>query len=85
MNNSLVDRRSPLGVFPGKPTPKLYDRLVELLRTRRYSRRTEQAYIPLRKEPSTGLWEPSACGKRYYEEIRQGERLARQRFSPNRS
>ena len=34
MNNSPVDRRSPLGLFPGEPTPRLYDRLVEVLRIR---------------------------------------------------
>jgi site-specific recombinase XerC len=45
MNNSPGDRRSPLGLFPGQPTPRLYDRVVEVLRTRHYSRRTEQAYI----------------------------------------
>jgi integrase len=45
MNNSPADRRSPLGLFPGEPTPRLYDRVVEVLRTRHYSRRTEQAYI----------------------------------------
>jgi hypothetical protein len=32
-------------MFPGQPTPRLYDRVVEVLRTRHYSRRTEQAYI----------------------------------------
>jgi site-specific recombinase XerD len=32
-------------MFPGQPTPRLYDRMVEVLRTRHYSRRTEQAYI----------------------------------------
>jgi len=45
MNNPTVLRRSPLGVFPGQPTPRLYDRVVEALRTRHYSRRTEEAYI----------------------------------------
>jgi site-specific recombinase XerD len=34
-----------LGLFPGKPTPRLYDRVVEALRTRHYSRRTEEAYL----------------------------------------
>jgi site-specific recombinase XerC len=34
-----------LGLFPGEPTPRLYDRVVEVLRTRHCSRRTEQAYI----------------------------------------
>jgi site-specific recombinase XerC len=45
MNNSPAARRSPFGVFPGDLTPRLYDRVVEVLRTRHYSRRTEQAYI----------------------------------------
>ena len=30
---------------PGQPAPRLYDRVVEALRTLHYSRRTEQAYI----------------------------------------
>ena len=34
-----------MGLFPGEPTPRLYDRAVETLRTPHYSRRTEQAYI----------------------------------------
>ena len=35
MNNSLANRRSPLGaVFPGQPIPRLYDRAVDCLRTR---------------------------------------------------
>ena len=45
MNNSPADRRSPLGLFPGQLTPKLYDGAVEVLRTRHCSRRTEQAYL----------------------------------------
>jgi len=45
MNDSLADRQLPMGLFPGQPTPRLYDRVVEALRTRHYSRRTEQAYI----------------------------------------
>ncbi len=45
MNNSTGDRRSPLGLFPRQPTPKLYDRVVEVLRTRHYSRRAEEAYL----------------------------------------
>jgi hypothetical protein len=34
-----------LGLFLGEPNPRLYDRVVEVLRTRHYSRRTEQACI----------------------------------------
>jgi len=45
MNNSPADRRSPLGLFPGEPIPRLYDRVVGVLRTPHYSRRTEPAYI----------------------------------------
>ena len=45
MNNSTAHRRSPLGLFPGQPAPRLYDRVVEVLRTRHYSRRTEEAYL----------------------------------------
>ena len=45
MNNSTRERRSPLGCFPGQPTPRLYDRVVEVLRARHYSRRTEEAYV----------------------------------------
>ena len=30
-----------MGLFPGQPAPRLYDHLVEVLRTRHYSRRTE--------------------------------------------
>ena len=35
----------PLGLFPGKPTPRLYDAVIEAMRVRHYSRRTEQAYV----------------------------------------
>ncbi|MBI3281991.1 MAG: phage integrase N-terminal SAM-like domain-containing protein [Acidobacteria bacterium] len=45
MNDFAADRRSPLGLFPGQPRPRLYDCVVEALRTRHYSRRTEQAYL----------------------------------------
>jgi len=45
MNNPSTLRRSPLGMFPGQPTPRLYHRVVEVLPTRHYSRRTEQACI----------------------------------------
>ena len=45
MSNSTVYRQSPLGLFPGQPPPRLYDRVVEVLRSRHYSRRTEEAYI----------------------------------------
>ena len=45
MNNSPADRRSPLGLFPGEPTARLYDRLVEVPRTQHYSLRSEEAYL----------------------------------------
>jgi site-specific recombinase XerC len=34
-----------LALFAGEPTARLYDRVVEVLRTRHYSRRAEQTYI----------------------------------------
>ena len=45
MNNPGGEPRSPLGFFPGQPAPRLYDRVVEVLRARHYSRRTEEAYV----------------------------------------
>jgi hypothetical protein len=45
MNDSAADRRPPLGLFPGESALRLYDRVVEVLRARRYSRRTEEAYL----------------------------------------
>ena len=45
MNNFVADRRSLLGLFPGQPAPRLYDRVVEVLRTWHYSRGTEEAYL----------------------------------------
>ncbi|MBK9169665.1 MAG: integron integrase [Bryobacterales bacterium] len=44
MSNSAERRRSPLGLFPGQPTRRLCDCLVEAPRSRRSSRRTEEAY-----------------------------------------
>lgn len=35
----------PLGLFPGQPRPRLYDRVVEVLRGPHYSRKTEKAYV----------------------------------------
>lgn len=34
-----------LGLFPGQSSPRLYDRIIEVLRVRHYSRRTEEAYV----------------------------------------
>jgi len=45
MKNSIRGHRSSLGCFPGQPTPRLYDRVVEVLRAPRYSRRNEEAYV----------------------------------------
>ena len=45
MTYSTAYLRSPLGLLPGQPAPRLYDRVVEVLRTRHYSRRTEEAYV----------------------------------------
>ena len=45
MTTIAQQRRSPLRLFPDKPAPRLYDRMVEVLRVRHYSRRTEEAYI----------------------------------------
>ncbi len=39
------NRRSPLGLFPDKPVPRLNDRMIEVLRFHHDSRRTEQAYV----------------------------------------
>ncbi len=47
MNDVAAPRQSPLGVFPGQPSPRLYDCLVEGLRSRHYSRRAEEAYLQL--------------------------------------
>jgi integron integrase len=45
MPTTTQQRRSPLGLFSDKPAPRLYDRTVEVLRVRHYSRRTEEAYV----------------------------------------
>ena len=44
INNSTRECSSPLGCLRGQPTPKLYDRVVEVPRAPHYSRRTEEAY-----------------------------------------
>jgi integrase len=38
-------RRSPLGLFPDQPLPRLYDRIIEVFRVHHYSGRTEEAYV----------------------------------------
>jgi hypothetical protein len=45
MNNFTAYRRTPLGLYPGQPAPRLYDRVLEVLRARHYSSRTEEAYL----------------------------------------
>jgi hypothetical protein len=45
MAKLVHQRRTPLGLFPDKPVPRLYDRIIAVLRVRHYSRRTEEAYI----------------------------------------
>lgn len=45
MHNALTQLRSPLGLFPDRPAPRLHDRTIEVLCVRRYSRRTEEADI----------------------------------------
>ena len=45
MKPAASRQRNPLGLFPDKPTPRLYDRVVGVLRVRHDSRRTEEAYV----------------------------------------
>ncbi|MCA9265744.1 MAG: integron integrase [Planctomycetales bacterium] len=40
-----VEPTRPLGLFTENPTPRLYDAVIESLRVRHYSRRTEEAYV----------------------------------------
>ena len=42
---SPASSRTPLGLHRCQPQPRLYDRLIEVLRTADYSRRTEEAYV----------------------------------------
>jgi len=44
MSNSAANRRSPLGLFPGQPAPRLYDCVVGALRTQYYNHQTEESY-----------------------------------------
>ena len=48
MNNPTADCLFPLGLFLGQPAPRLYDRVAEVLRTRHYRCRTEDAYLQQR-------------------------------------
>ena len=71
MNNSTADRRLPLGLLPGQPTPRLYDRVVELLRTPHDGRRTEQTCCHWAKRfiyfqgafPQENLWKNTKTGE----------------------
>jgi len=45
MSTATGQRRLPLGWFPDRPVPRLYDRIIEVLRVRHYARRTEEAYL----------------------------------------
>ncbi|MCH7727089.1 MAG: phage integrase N-terminal SAM-like domain-containing protein, partial [Planctomycetes bacterium] len=45
MSAASVLPSPPLGLFLGQSKPRLYDATVEVMRVRRYSRRTEQAYV----------------------------------------
>lgn len=45
MSQSRPILSAPLGLFPDRPQPRLYDRIVEVLRVHHYSRRTEKAYV----------------------------------------
>lgn len=45
MDTSASSRAPALGLFPGPDSPRLYDRVVEVLRARHYSRRTIEAYL----------------------------------------
>lgn len=45
MTTATEQYRTPLGLFSDRPVPRLYDRIIEVLRVRHYSQRTEEAYI----------------------------------------
>jgi len=45
MISAAGPHRQPLGLFPDQGSPRLYDHVVEVLRGRHYSRRTEEAYV----------------------------------------
>jgi hypothetical protein len=40
MTTATQQRRIPLGLFPDRVSPRLYDRIIEVLRVRHYRRRT---------------------------------------------
>ena len=45
MTTTTRQRRSRFGLFPGKPRPRLYDRIVEVVRVRHDSRRSEDFFL----------------------------------------
>jgi hypothetical protein len=45
MNNSTREGGSPLGCFPGQPTPRLDDRVVEVLRVWHYGELAGQKHF----------------------------------------
>ena len=45
MAQTVDVRPAPLRLFADRPSPRLYDRVVEVLRVRHYNRRTEEAYV----------------------------------------
>jgi len=45
MNNATRERGSPLGCFPGQPTPRLYHRVVEVLGVQHYSELAGQKHF----------------------------------------
>ncbi len=46
MQTSDARRRGePLGLYPGRPTPRLYDEIVRIMRVMRRARRTEESYL----------------------------------------
>jgi hypothetical protein len=45
LSNSGANSRPPRVLFPGQPTPTLYDCVKEAVRTRHHGRRTEGAYL----------------------------------------
>jgi len=45
MNNSTRERSSPLGCIPGRLTPRLYDRVEEVLGVRHYNELAGQKHF----------------------------------------
>ncbi len=43
--NTATRQHTHLGLFCDRPFPRLYDYVIEVLRVKHYSRRTEQAYV----------------------------------------